>query len=198
VFQGGRCRYCKKKISPEYPIIETITLLVALAVYYFLGVSVSSVFLYICFCLLIVASAVDIQDQEVHQYLLVTGIIVAIIYRALLDPSVSNLILTLAGMLSAALIPFLFYIISREKWMGLGDTFFALWAGAFCAYPKSLSAIMIAFVSGALFGIIYIALKKGYRRRVAVPFGPFIAFGGITSVFFGDFLIGSYLKLLGF
>lgn len=198
VLQGGCCRYCKKRISLEYPIVEMITAIIALAIYNFFGISASSVLLYVSFCLLIVASAVDIDDQEVHQYLLIIGIAVSILYQIIQDPQVKNLLLMAGGMLSAAFIPFVLYLVSREKWMGLGDSFFALWVGALCAYPRSLSAIMIAFISGALFGIIYLIIKKGSKKRVSVPFGPFIAFGGVASVFFGDFLIDSYLKLLGF
>ena len=193
----GKCRYCKGKIPLEYILIELVTTAVALLVYMYFGFSLGSLALFLSLCLLIVASAVDIESREVHLYLLVTGIALAAISWIVLNFSSAGLFNLILGMVSAALIPFVFYLVSREKWMGLGDSLFALWIGALCGYPAALAGIMIAFFSGAMFGIMVLVLKKTDRAHRAIPFGPFIAFGGIVALLYGDRIIDFYLKLLG-
>lgn len=198
VFLRGKCRYCRERISYEYPVIELLTAFITLLVFDHFGVSSISFLLYICLCLLLVASAADIADKEVHLYLLIVGAILAAIYRLSLDISLSGLAGVTLGMLTAAIIPFVLFFVSKERWMGLGDTFFALWVGAMCGYPNSLSAIAVAFISGAVFGIILLVFKKGNKKSVAVPFGPFLAFGGVVSLIYGSNIIEFYLRLLGF
>ncbi len=87
-------------------------------------------------------------------------------------------------------------LFSREKLMGQGDIYLAGILGLFLGFYLSIVMWFIAFLSGALIGVILISsrLKK---FKSAVPFGPFIILGFFVSLFFGSTLIEYYLILLG-
>lgn len=196
-FLGGKCRYCKKRISAEYPIIELLTAAISLFVFGIYGVSTSSVFLFVSLCLLLVASVVDIEGKEVHLHLLVSGIITAALFRIIDHVSLGQALNMLAGMAAGAVIPFAFSIVSKETWMGWGDSFFALWIGALCGYPSVLVAVALAFISGAIFGTLYVVVRKGKKRGLSLPFGPFLAVGAFFALAYGNNMITFYLKVLG-
>jgi leader peptidase (prepilin peptidase)/N-methyltransferase len=84
--------------------------------------------------------------------------------------------IVLLGGISALLIPAAFYLLSRERWMGLGDVIFAFWIGIIASYPASLIAIFSAFLLGGIFGIM-VLITKGKQAERRIPFGPFLGLG---------------------
>lgn len=194
IFARGRCRYCKKRISLEYPIIEILTALLALFVYSYFGLSAASVILFISLCLLLVSSVLDIESREVHFGLLIAGIISAFIFRLALEWSFPGALNALLGMTVFSIIPFGFSLISKERWMGFGDGFFALWLGAICGYPSSLVGIALAFLFGSFFGIIVMSVKRGGKGSNVLPFGPFLSLAGLVALVYGEIVIAWYLK----
>lgn len=194
----GRCRYCKKQIPIQDLAIELTSALLAVAIFRHFGLSTPSFLIFISLSFLLIGSISDFQDQEVDARIFIAGILFALLFVLFYYQSLTGLKLAIYGALTAGAIPFLFYLISRERWMGLGDTFFALWMGLICSFPRSLVAIALSFVLGALFGIIVLLVKRGSKRGVSVPFGPFIAIGGLVAFVYGDYLLSAYLKFLGF
>ena len=71
---------------------------------------------------------------------------------------------------------------SKEKWMGMGDAYLALLAGLAVGWPKILLALTLAFTTGAICGIILIALKKKTMKS-QVPFAPFLIIGIALTIF---------------
>lgn len=196
VSSWGRCRYCKKKISFEYPALEIVTAILAVLVVWQFGLNLASVILFLSISLLIVASFADISFKEVDLWIFVSGIVLAIVWRILLQSNLDGLRDIVFSAVAAATIPFLMYIISRERWMGLGDCFFALWAGILAGYPAALIAIFSAFLLGGIYGIILLVVK-GKKTERKIAFGPFLGLGGAIGLFLGIQIIDYYLKIIG-
>jgi leader peptidase (prepilin peptidase)/N-methyltransferase len=196
VFLRGKCRYCKKPISVIYPIYEIISALLALLVYYRFGFSITSFLCFLSLGFFAVGAILDSEEQEVELYLILIGMGLALTFAILRDHSIVGLKNILFGFVSAGLLPFLLYAISKERWMGLGDTFFAAWAGAIVLFPGSVLVVFLSFFLGALYGIIIKNLNKSSDSHVA--FAPFILLSAIIVLAYGDSLVSWYLKILGF
>jgi len=195
---GGKCRHCHKKISIEYPLFEITSLALTLGVYLRFGISTFSVALFLSLSCLLVASALDIESMEVELGIFIAGIVFALIwYFGSNSLSLSSAALLGWAILLAVFLPLVFYFVSHEKWMGLGDAIFALWAAILVGFPLSGVAMFCAFVSGAIFGIIIIVTRKR-DAKVGIPFGPFIALGAIIALFWGNVILDAYLKIIGF
>ena len=81
------------------------------------------------------------------------------------------------------------------KGIGFGDVKLAGAIGLFLGFKLTILAILLSFFSGAIVGLLLIALGKKTMKD-PIPFGPFLAFGAIFSIFFGEYIIDWYLKLL--
>lgn len=184
----GKCRYCKKPIALSHLIVEVLSASLAVATYVFYGLSASSVFLFLSLSFLMLASLSDIENQEVDITVFVIGIVSAVVFQAISGYLLQGMIF---GAISFALIPFLLYLISREKWMGLGDTFFALWAGILVGFPQSIAMVFVAFFIGAVFGIMKL-LSGATSHRIA--FGPFLAVSAVFGVFYSSLAL-NFLKI---
>jgi len=193
----ARCRNCQGKISWQYPLVELATgIIFALAGYYFfIAADIQSwaetLFYLVSFSLLITVFVYDLKLMEIPMIVLWIGVIWAVSYLVFLDWASFN---SASGLLSSKVISgiigggaaFLFFFalsyLSKEKWMGAGDAYAALWAGLIMGWPKILLALMLAFTAGAICGIILIALKKKTIKS-QIPFAPFLAGGVILAVF---------------
>ena len=188
VFLRGKCRYCKQPIALSHLIVEVLSAGLAIATYIFYGLSASSFILFCSLSFLMLASLSDIENQEVDMAIFAIGMIFAVVFRVMSGYPLQGMIF---GPISFALIPFLLYLINREKWMGLGDTFYALWAGILVGFPQSIAMVFVAFFIGAVFGIIKL-LSGTTSHRVA--FGPFLAVSAIFGVFYSSVIL-DYLQV---
>lgn len=85
-------------------------------------------------------------------------------------------------------------IITRGKGMGGGDVKLGAFIGLGLGFPASLVAMMVAFLTGAIFSIIAIILgKKHFGQHI--PFGPFLVIGALGALFWGEQIVDFYLKL---
>jgi len=91
------------------------------------------------------------------------------------------------AIVSAGFFLFLF-LITRGKGMGLGDVKFAFLIGLVLGFPKVIPAFYLAFLTGAIVGIILILVKKAKFGR-PIPFGPFLVMGMLIIMFFGERLL---------
>lgn len=189
----GRCRYCNKRISYEYPLLEIVSAILAVALYLKFKISFASIALFLSFSVLLIASVIDIADREVDLGLFIVGIVLAVAWFFLKSDGSRTFINLPLAILSGTILPFGLYLISREKWMGLGDSFFAAWIAVIAGFPNAIVAVFLAFFLGALFGIIMLLVKKNKKDR-KLSFGPFLALGGFLAVLFGSQIIGFYLQ----
>lgn len=191
----GKCSGCGARISPRYPIIEALTgLLSAYAAWHF-GPTVQTVGALLLLWALIALAAIDLDTQ-----LLPDSITLPLVWLGLLfnlwttyaDLS-SAVIGAIAGYLALWSVFWLFKLATGKEGMGYGD--FKLFAalGAWFGWPALIPIILLASLSGAAVGIA-LKLGPGLREGGYVPFGPFLALGGLWALLFGP---GHFLQWIG-
>lgn len=184
IFQKGQCIRCKKHLSIQYPIIELATgfgfaLLVGLSQLSVLGLFASLVI----FSMLLVSFMIDLKYELVSDVFMGIIFIATVILYVDRFGSISPLLPYLLSGLAAALFFFLFWAFSKGKAMGFGDVELAFILGFLSGYPAILYGLYIAFLTGALVGVILIVKgKKSLKSHV--PFGPFMILGtGIAMLY---------------
>jgi leader peptidase (prepilin peptidase)/N-methyltransferase len=187
----GKCRYCQKPISLQYPLVEFFTgILFVFTFYQFLSTNPSNFLILLC-QLSVVSSLIVVFVFDLKHYLIPDQIIYpAIFFSLFCQPfKIWNLAL--------GILPSLFFLmiilISKETWMGWGDFKLAILMGIFLGWPKILTALFFAFFSGALIGLVLIALKKK-KLQSQIPFGPFLVAGTFFAFFFGQEMLSFYFQ----
>jgi prepilin signal peptidase PulO-like enzyme (type II secretory pathway) len=90
---------------------------------------------------------------------------------------------------------FSIFALSKGRAMGFGDVKFGLFMGLFLGWPNIAVALFTAFMIGGFMGIILILLKKKGMKS-EIPFGPFLITGTFIALFWGEVIIGWYLRLV--
>jgi leader peptidase (prepilin peptidase)/N-methyltransferase len=187
----GRCRHCSAPISARYPLVELATALLVVAVVLTLG-SAAEIVLGVVFVLLLVPCAlIDLEHRIIPNVLTGPGAILAVVAGTALDPSGEPARLA-AGAAAGGFL--LLAALAYPRGMGMGDVKLAGMMGLFLG-PAVAVALLVALLSGVLVGAAVMA-RKGVKdgRKTAVPFGPFLAFGGIVALFAGDALLSLYVE----
>lgn len=193
----GRCRKCQSPISWQYPIVELTT--GVLTVYclqstvsngYPLILNIYNLLLIYAFILIFF---IDLQHEIIPDQIIYSGILINLFFLVSLYPSilVSNLI---TGLISAGFF-FLLYIITRGRGMGFGDVKLVLLLGLFLGWPKIVIALYLAFLTGAIVGVILIIIGRK-KLKSHIPFGPFLAGSTIFSLFWGEIIYKYFLSIL--
>ena len=200
---GGKCRYCKRKISWQYPAVEISTGLIFLLIFNFYfsrligGQAIfNAVFLMIVSCFLIVIFVYDLKYYIIPDKIIYPAIVITFLYRLYeIIFNGSALLTTILSGLGAATFFLLIVVMSRGKWMGVGDIKLAFLMGLLLGWPNILVALFFAFMAGALAGLAMIVAKKKTMKS-EVPFGPFLAASVFVALFFGNAIINWYWSLL--
>ena len=187
----GRCRNCSESIPVRYPLVELVTgLLVAGCVWKF-GASGEAA-LASFFCLALVAvSATDFEHRIIPNRIVVPAAAVVLVARTALEPSPQWALgaLGASGFLFAA-------ALAHPRGMGMGDVKLALLLGAMLG--KTVSVAMLLGMLSALVPALYLVARHGMAaRQKAIPFGPFLALGGVIALFAGHPLLHDYWHLFG-
>ncbi len=192
----GRCRNCKSSISSMYPIVEFITGLVFVLLFFkfsnlFFIAPIEFALVYgfyaVIFSLLIVVSVYDLRHKIIPDILsLSLGILsfasLFLISNGNLLPHIPSLESFLAGPMMAFPFAFFFFI-SGGRWMGFGDAKLGLSLGWILGVSLGLSALAFAFWLGAIVGVILILLKR-YGMKSEIPFAPFLVFATVITFLF--------------
>jgi len=196
LFLGGKCRYCKKKISVQYPVVEFITgILFTLAfIYAPLHPSQEGNLLRSFF---IISVMIIIFIYDLRWYLILdkvtipAGIIVFFI-NILLDFNWINLLIS--GIIGSSFFLFQF-IISRGKWIGGGDIRLGALMGLALGWPMVILAIFLAYLIGSVVGIgLILGGKKKWGSMV--PLGVFLSTASIITLFWGSEILSWYLGII--
>lgn len=194
LFLGGKCKGCKTKISMRYPLIEALSgALIGAATYHY-GYTYSALFAFIFIFALITLTFIDLDTQ-----LLPDDITLPLLWLGLLfnlnggfTDLKSAVIGAMLGYLILWSVYWLFKLVTGKEGMGYGDFKLLGAIGAWFGWQLLPAVILLSSVTGALIGVGLI-LFKGKGRSMAIPFGPFLALGGIAALFFGQQLAAFYL-----
>lgn len=188
---GRRCRGCRQPISARYPLVEagTAALLGAAAAVH-VDDTPQLVLGAVLALFLVPMALIDADHRIIPNKLTAPAAVVAIALGLALDPAGEPERL-IAGLAAGGL--FLLAALARPGGMGMGDVKLAGVLGLFLGGAVAV-ALMTALVLGTLVGAIVIArVGAEAGRKTAVPFGPFLAVGGVVAVLVGDPLISAYL-----
>lgn len=189
----GRCHACHERISPIYPLTELAcgVLFVAVALLY---EDPWQATLLAPFCGLLVAiSVIDIRVYRIPNVLVYPAVLVSAAFIVLADLAGGHLDAPrgLLGFLAYG-VGLLIVAVIAPRGMGMGDVKLAAVLGLFLGRAV-VPAMGVAVLAGGLVGIALIARYGSEARKHAIPFGPFLALGGVVGLFAGDAILDWYL-----
>lgn len=193
-FLRGKCSSCKAIISLRYPLVEALTGLLAAAVAWKFGVSIITVG-----ALLFTFSLIALTFIDFDTHLLPDDITLPLLWLGLLfniggsfTDLHSAVIGAMAGYLILWNIYWLFKLITGKEGMGYGDFKLLAAIGAWFGWQMLPAVILLSSIVGSIIGIGLMILAK-HGRDVPIPFGPYLALGGIAALFWGPQLSRFYL-----
>lgn len=212
IILGGKCRYCKKPISISHPVLELLT--GALFVWWYIGGFlvfrffqltaepfhvIQPAFWLMVGIFLLVIFVTDWISYIIPDYAVFPLLVLVIIYRVALVASGIMRPIDLVYSIAATLVLTGFFFglwwFTKGKGMGFGDVKYCIPMGLLLGWPKVVSGVMIAFISGAVVGVALIFLNKK-TMKTTIPFGPFLVLGTVVALMYGDQLLKWYMNLL--
>lgn len=195
----GKCRYCQKKIPLEYFLIELLTGLGFLGIYWFwkanYGWDLDSILLLV-YWLVLFSGSLALAVYDFKTMLIADEILLPLILTAFLRLFWSNQWQILpAAFLSMGFLG-LIWLVTRGKGMGFGDVKLAFLMGLVLGWPKIVVAYFLAFLTGALVGVILVLIKK-MKMKGKIAFGPFLVMGMLVAKLWGDRIWSWYMGMLG-
>lgn len=196
---GGKCRFCGKKISLQYPFVEFLTGIEFVWIYFLIKSNLSffsrfegfysfltlGVWLILGACFLAIFIA-DLKYQIIPDTAIIFGILTAF-FKLWVDYRYTGMIdfSSLWSGLGAGLFFLTLILLTRGKGMGWGDVKLAVLMGIVLGFPKILVSLLFAFLTGAIVGVILVITgKKKLKSKIA--FGPFLIAGTIFSLIYGE------------
>lgn len=186
----GRCRSCGVTIPWKYPLIELVTaLLVGACVLAFGLTAEAAVAAFFC-ATLVAVSVTDIERKVIPNQIVLPAAAIVLLAQTALHPSPEWAV--------AALGAALFLLVAALAYpagMGMGDVKLALLLGAMLGRTVPV-AMMIGMLSALVPSAVLLARYGSAARKMRIPFGPFLALGGVVTLFAGGWLLDAYLGLL--
>ncbi|HEY0666128.1 MAG TPA: A24 family peptidase [Gallionella sp.] len=193
----GKCRGCGAAISRRYPIIESISgILSAFAAWHF-GFGPAAFGALLLIWALLALAAIDFDTQllpdDITMPLIWSGLLFNLygVFASLSDAVIG----AVAGYLALWCVYWLFKLTTGKEGMGYGDFKLLAALGAWLGWKILPLIILLSSLVGAVVGIIMIVAFK-HGRNIPIPFGPYLAGGGLIALFWGETLTQSYLQLL--
>jgi prepilin signal peptidase PulO-like enzyme (type II secretory pathway) len=192
---GGKCRYCKKPISWQYPLVELLTSALFVISYVAWPLAFGEAWVTVCFITWLVSlvGLVALTVYDIRYMLLPNRIVYPLIYitagslvlQFMLGRPIQDIWSILGAIAVAAGIFWVLYQVSGGTWIGGGDSKLGVLAGLLLASP--IQAFLFLFVA-SLLGLLYtmpLLLTKRLTRASRVPFGPFLIAALIVVVLWG-------------
>ena len=204
----GRCRDCGGPISVRYPLIEALTGLLFVAAFARFGFSLLTVKAIVFISLLIITAFIDLDHQIIPFGFSVTGLLLGLAggvaapppeFRGALAGAAAGAgFILFAGLLWRYVLAGLFrrFGVDQKEGMGFGDLPYAAMIGAFVGLKGLVVALAAAVVFGVVIGLIARSAGRNQRGQ-PIPFGPFLALGALTGLFFGPQLFDIYARFAG-
>ncbi|HET9312583.1 MAG TPA: A24 family peptidase [Nitrospira sp.] len=193
----GHCRTCRSSISMRYPVVEAVNAAGYVMILATFGLTWTTVLYSVLFSALLVVTGTDLTHRIIPNVVTVPGIVIGLLGAATVLPvGLMNALLGVAigGGILWALAWASPYLFGKEG-MGGGDIKLLAMIGAFLGWKPALLTIMVGSLSGSLIGLSLIGLGL-MKRDEYIPFGPFLVFGALVSMFFAQPLLEWYQTLL--
>lgn len=202
----GRCRHCRAPIAMRYPLVELITGLMFVLVFSWFGISIQTLGYWTLLSWLVALAVIDLDTMTLPNSLTTSGLVVGLVFMIATGwqttahlSGVANQLMMGVGSAVLAIwlfdtLTFLGSIAFGQTAMGGGDAKLAAMIGAWLGWKYMLLSSFLACTLGAVIGGGAIALGL-LSRKQPIPFGPFLALGAILTVFWGEAIISTYIKV---
>ena len=174
----GRCRFCKEKISAQYFIVELLTGVLLLLLYFKFGISIKFFIYSLLFAVFIIVSFIDIEWMLIPDFFslfgIAFGLLISFLYPPLMNSAsgleafLRSLGGALFGGLSLTCVAFFGWFIFKKEAMGGGDIKLIAMIGAFIGWQYTLMTLFISFLTGAFFGISFLIIIAIERTCAAL------------------------------
>ncbi len=193
----GKCRYCGKKLSPIYPLIEVLTAIAFVLTWIF---APADNILVKYGYLGVISSLIVVFFSDLKYQIIPDSIQIAFFVSSLIVAGNAIDVTIFAKKAAAALIimaPIYFlHAVTKGKGMGFGDVKLAFTIGFLLGIKGGIAALYIGFILGAAVGLILLGFKKkGLRSKI--PFGPFLVLGVLIVLFFQSPLFALIKRIYG-
>jgi leader peptidase (prepilin peptidase)/N-methyltransferase len=194
----GRCRYCRVKISVQYPLVELLAGILSALIVWKFGPSWAALAGLILTWFLIALAGIDFRTQllpdQLTLPLLWLGLLLALLPMFMIAPAA--IMGAAIGYLSLWSVYWLCKLLTGKEGMGYGDFKLLAALGAWMGPVALLPIILLSSFMGALVGVGLMVLRKR-DSQIPMPFGPFIAAAGWVWFVAGDHLLRSYMQMTG-
>jgi len=190
----GRCRSCGERISLRYPLVEGLTALMALLLFWKFGLTLKFAAVFLFVSALILVAFIDIDHQIIPDVISLPGIPICFLLSVFLMelPFMEALLGLVLGGGSLYLIAVLYELATKREGMGGGDIKLLAMMGAFLGWKSLLFILLVSSLVGAVVGIA-VMWAKGGDMKYAVPFGPFLSLAATAYLFVGDYAVNLLL-----
>jgi leader peptidase (prepilin peptidase) / N-methyltransferase len=194
----GKCRKCSSKIPIGYPLIELLTAIIAVALYFKNGFNLNLITDFILSSILLTSAFIDFKHMIIPNKLTYTGAVIGIAFSVFRG---SGWIIraTTGAAVGFAIIMFMLLlgrILYKRDGVGYGDVKLAMVIGIFTGPLWCFLSMVTAILIGGVWGIFQILIGQKIKNR-EMPFGPFIALGAFFILFFDQkilYLLSKYLN----
>jgi leader peptidase (prepilin peptidase)/N-methyltransferase len=183
----GRCRHCGATIPAHHPLVEAATAALVAGAAVKFGLSWDFAIATVFLAALVTVSATDIERRIIPNRIVVPAAVVVLAAKTVVHPSVEWAV---AGLAAGAFL--LVAALAYPGGMGMGDVKLALLLGF--ALGRSVAVgLLLGFVAALVPSAVLLARHGSAARKMAIPLGPFLAFGGVVALFAGHAILHWYL-----
>jgi leader peptidase (prepilin peptidase)/N-methyltransferase len=195
----GKCRGCGVRISRQYPLVELLNGLLTLALFLRFGPTLAFLVLFLFCSALVVITFIDLEHQIIPDEISLPGIVVGFLCSFFLQGHswMNSLLGILLGGGSLLLVAYGYQWLTGKEGMGGGDIKLLAMMGAFLGWKSIPFIIFASSLVGSVVGITIMLIQKK-DSKLAIPFGPYLAFGAVLYIFYGRQLIYWYLNMGSF
>ena len=208
ILLGGKCRFCKEKISLRYPLVELLTAVMLVVLFNRYGLTYDFFFYMVLLWVLIISTFVDIKHRIIPDEVSIGGMIVGFILSVIrglstsplhfsLKPMVNSLLGILVGggiiYLTGKIFDLVYFKLLKKppiqgetESMGGGDVKLLAMIGAFMGWQRALLTFFLAPFLAIVIGVINLVTKKDHT----IPYGPFLSLGALIALFWAEKILG--------
>lgn len=186
----GRCRSCAVPIGVAYPLVELATALLVAGCVLGFGLTLDALVAAVFCAALVAVSVTDLKRRIIPNVIVLPAAAVVLAAQTVLHPSAEWAVAAFGAAL------FLFVAaVAYPGGMGMGDVKLALLLGAMLGRSVTV-ALMLGMLAALVPAVVLLARHGSAARKMAIPFGPFLAAGGLVALLAGERLLDAYLKLM--
>ncbi len=204
----GKCRYCGEKFSIQYLLVELLTAISLVGIYFAFGWTspADTIAMMVLVSMFIAIFVIDVYHYIIPNEIIVFGLVSGVIFSILKGVNFNNLslfnwdVLKDSGLGLVVGISVFFLIVILGEWfmkaeaMGMGDVKLMGVVGLFLGFKLTVLSMFLAFIIGSIISIFLLVTKiKG--RRDQIPFGPFIVLGSMVAAIWGTQILSWYFSL---